>query len=446
MAKKYLLDTSVIIDNPEINLTKLSENKKNKLFITETVLSELDKHKLSPKEEVRLSARIFARAIKDSKFKKSKINTLNGDKIFEVNLKFENVKIPVYVIVRDKYDIDFNGSVNDSKIINVAEDYKLYCVTNDTYFKAIAMSKGIKADNLYWDKLNDPDSVEFMFETKDQNFKTKKWNQVILKETEKNEIEEYETGKQKFFISDGKSLVEQDLEDFDNYLVPPINLEQKFYLKVLESDCKVVVTTGSTGSGKTLMALQAGMKLVKDKNSPINGIVYMRYTINAEDKFSALGYRKGDENTKLGYFNYPLYGAINFIAEQQIIDFRYKEEAQTIKRNAITEELIEEYNIEITDIAHARGITIRNKYVIFDEVQNTPNQILKLIGTRVGKGSKIVFMGDYNQVDHPYLTKERNGLTTLMKLAEKEDFAAGVKLKHTVRSDIAEWFEENING
>ncbi|WP_334096091.1 PhoH family protein, partial [Helicobacter typhlonius] len=76
----------------------------------------------------------------------------------------------------------------------------------------------------------------------------------------------------------------------------------------------LTIATGSTGSGKTLIALQAGITLVK--NGVVDGIVYMRNTITANDKEAELGYRKGDESQKLGYFMYPLYSAINFTIDK----------------------------------------------------------------------------------------------------------------------------------
>jgi len=469
LSKKYIIDTSVIIDNPDMNLIKLSENGKNKLFITEVVLSELDKHKVSERHEVKWAARTFFKAIKGSSFKRRKKLELkdSSDKIYKVVLSFESEKIVIHVIVREKYlpETLKSGSRNDSKIIEVAKSYNLHCITNDTAFKVIAMSQGLEADNLYWDQIKKPEELSFLSEVSvmedskedslsDIYSSQKKWNQVHIKYQNHQDSSntDYENGKEAFFIVNGKGLIPLDMEHesfVNKYKVPPINTDQKLYMRILESECKVIVATGSTGSGKTLMALQVGMEKVRDKNSPINGILYMRYTVNAEDKFSALGYRKGDEDTKLGYFNYPLYGSLNYIAEQTMkIENKDQDlsEAQTMQRSHITEELIEKYNIEVTDIAHARGITISNKFIIFDEIQNTPNKILQLIGTRVGKDSQIVFMGDYNQVDHPYLSKERNGLITLMKLAEKDPFVAGVKLRHTVRSDIAEWFQENVSG
>jgi len=457
-----MVDTSVIIDNPELNLVKLSENSKNNIFITDIVLKELEKHKISLRNDLSFAAREFFRLIKDSKFKKiskrklNKIKIRNIDNVFEVILTTENNnKIPLFIISRKKYE-NYDVSSNDSKIIEVAKDYNLKCITNDTSFKIFAKTKGLKAETLYWDQVNNPEKIDFLKEyeildKEDLNKiyeNEKKWNQIHIHYKENYNGQKFLNGKEDFFLVNGNGLIPLDMSDEyfqKKYTVPPINIEQKFYTHLLESPVNILTVTGSTGSGKTLMALQAGMNYVKDKNSSINGIIYMRFTINAEDKFSALGYRKGDENLKLSYFNYPLIGALNFIAEKKLnLNGEDLTEVQTIQRTEQTNKFIEDYNIEFLDIAHARGITLTNKFIIFDESQNTPNNILKLMGTRVGSGSKIIFLGDFNQVDHPYLNKEKNSLVSLLNKSLVDPFIAGIKLKHTVRSDVAKWFQENI--
>lgn len=105
-----------------------------------------------------------------------------------------------------------------------------------------------------------------------------------------------------------------------------------------------------------------------------------------------------------------------------------------------TEYFLQKHKIEVLDIAHARGITIANKFVIFDEVQNASNATIKLIGTRIGDGSKIVFLGDWAQIDHPYLSKFRNGALSLLQKATSDTMIAAIQLRQTIRSDIAKWF------
>ena len=148
---------------------------------------------------------------------------------------------------------------------------------------------------------------------------------------------------------------------------------------------------------------------------------------------------------------YPLYSAINFIIDKlqerssSLKSYlEYRGNVNTIHKEDATEYFLKKHNIQVVDIAHARGITIRKKFVIFDEVQNASNATIKLIGTRLGDDSRIVFLGDWAQIDHPYLSKFRNGALSLLSKALKDDFIAGIQLRQTIRSDVASWFGENF--
>lgn len=287
---------------------------------------------------------------------------------------------------------------------------------------------------------------------KDENFsKLKQWSLIQIDEMDNTDSALYRTGKKIFGLKVGREFVELNLDEIlkaHQPYITPINLEQKMlYALLTHPQNNLTIATGSTGSGKTLIALQAGITLVK--NGVVDGIVYMRNTITANDKEAELGYRKGDESQKLGYFMYPLYSAINFtidkLQESSLAKrIEYRGEVNGIQKQAATEYFIQKHNIEIVDIAHARGISIGNKFVIFDEVQNASNATIKLIGTRIGQGSKIVFLGDWAQIDHPYLSKFRNGALSLLGKALKDDFIAGIQLRQTIRSDVASWFGENF--
>ncbi len=146
---------------------------------------------------------------------------------------------------------------------------------------------------------------------------------------------------------------------------------------------------------------------------------------------------------------YPLFSAINFMItkmqkESLAKRIEYRGEANSIQSQEATEYFLNKHNIEVLDIAHARGVSIAKKFVIFDEAQNASNATIKLIGTRMAEDSRIVFLGDPMQIDHPYLSKYRNGLISLLKKAKQDDFLAGIVLHQTIRGEIASWFEENF--
>lgn len=467
ITKCYLLDTSIILDDTQ-NIIFLWQNAQNQLFICDVVIEELDKKK-DLQNETGYFAREFFRCINsDNLSKGDKIATIakeNNDFIQEILFKFENYSIPLFLIYRPRYKLPpQEHSYNDSKLIEIAKDYNLTLLTNDISLKVRTQAQGIPAQSLFRDRVENPSDIDFWhsFEVhkdkaltdlaKDENFsKLKQWSLIQIDEMDNTDSALYKTGKKIFGLKVGREFVELNLDEIlkaHQPYITPINLEQKMlYALLTHPQNNLTIATGSTGSGKTLIALQAGITLVK--NGVVDGIVYMRNTITANDKEAELGYRKGDESQKLGYFMYPLYSAINFtidkLQESSLAKrIEYRGEVNGIQKQAATEYFIQKHNIEIVDIAHARGISIGNKFVIFDEVQNASNATIKLIGTRIGQGSKIVFLGDWAQIDHPYLSKFRNGALSLLGKALKDDFIAGIQLRQTIRSDVASWFGENF--
>lgn len=468
--KNYLLDTSIILDDPE-NIEHIYQKGQNKVFITNVVLSELNKKK-ELHNETGFFAREFFRMINGENGREIKKDTIFKDMVVEetdhlreMYLKTGISTIPIYVIYRQNYKTKgLDHGLNDAKIVEIARDYKLKLLTNDIALKVQALAENIEAESLRRDRVENPEEIDFFSRIsvpKDYDFsklnkrktfgELKDWSAIEIDEEDKQENEKYLTGKKYFGLKIDGKFEDVDLDDLINTTKPyirPINLEQKIYYSMLiHPQNKITVCTGSTGSGKTLIALQAGVWLVKQ--GLVDGIVYIRNTVTSSDRESELGFRKGDEHTKLNYFMYPLYSAINFTIEKmrkESINKRieYAGDVNTVQRQAATELFMNRHNIEVYDIAHARGITIAKKFVIFDEVQNASNATVKLIGTRIGEDSRIVFLGDWAQIDHPYLSKFRNGLVTMLKKAKDDDFVAGIQLRHTIRSEVAGWFQQNL--
>lgn len=470
ITKCYLLDTSIILDDTQ-NIVFLWQQAQNQLFISDVVIEELDKKK-DLQSEMGYFAREFFRCINSESIGQGEqdagichIAKANKDFIQTITFKFEDYSIPITLIYRPHYKLaPSEHSYNDSKLIEIARDYHLTLLTNDISLKVRTQAQGILAQSLFRDRVENPSDIDFwhFFEVhkerdladlaKDERFAAlAQWSLIHIDEMDNTESSLYKTGKKIFGLKIGGAFEELNLDEIlklNQPYVLPMNLEQKMlYTLLIHPQNNLTIATGSTGSGKTLIALQAGITLVKQ--GVVDGIVYMRNTITANDKEAELGYRKGDENQKLSYFMYPLYGAINFtidkLQEHSLAKrIEYGGEVNGIHKHNATEYFLQKHNIEIVDIAHARGISIGNKFVIFDEVQNASNATIKLIGTRIGEGSKIVFLGDWAQIDHPYLSKFRNGALSLLGKALKDDFIAGIQLRQTIRSDVASWFGQNF--
>lgn len=482
--KSYLLDTSVILDDPA-NLLRLSQNNQNVIAITNIVLAELNNKKDDMRSEAGFRAREFFRLADASEGKMLKAKDLpkglsagvakgvcDDDNYYLLQIMFdpslhgeEIVPIDLHIVFREDYRVSQHfkepKGLNDAKIAEIAKDYDLTLLTNDISFKIAAKVQHIHSESIRNASVDKPEDIDFShtYSYHDEPAMTaesehRSFEQLTFIEEAKSENSEiYETGVQRYAITVNGQLEWCDFdrrfgEFFDETLVRPLNLEQKFYFTMLTHPQNyITVVAGSTGSGKTLMALQAGLELVRE--GIVEGIVYARNTVTSTDQPSELGFRKGDEEQKLGYFMYPLYSAINFTIEHQnnySIESRveYTGNTNSPKRENATELFMVNNNIEVMDIAHIRGTTISRKFVIIDEAQNMTAATMKLIGTRMGEETRLVIMGDPQQIDHPFLSKRRNALVSLLNKAQHNDFLAGIQLRHTIRSEIANWFDKNL--
>jgi PhoH-like ATPase len=481
--KHYLLDTSVILDDA-LNALRLYDHGNNAIYITNIVLAEMNNRKEDIRSEAGFRAREFFRLADNElgepikrkdlpDFKDVDNKLFSEDKYYKMILQYSvgegedinDVTIPLYVIHRPLYRAAQSykepQGLNDAKIGEIALDYGWTLVTNDIAFKIAASIEGVPSQTLRHSQVNDPDDIAFEYEltySEDkpivQEVDLLNFTQVTCKELATSESgEEYETGIVKYALAINGALDMMDFDlrfgdHFDTSLVRPINLEQKFYYATLTHPMNsVTVVTGSTGSGKTLVALQAGLEMLKD--GVVEGIVYARNTITSNDQQAELGFRKGDEHQKLGYFMYPLYSAVNYTIEQMkehSFDphVEFSGDTNSIKEENATMAFMEKYNIEVMDLAHLRGTTISKKFVIIDEGQNMTHATLKLVGTRMGEGTKLAVLGDFHQIDHPFLSKRRNALVALLQKAQKDHFVAGITLKHTIRSQTADWFDSNF--
>jgi PhoH-like ATPase len=480
----YFLDTSVILDDPA-NILRISENNENIVVISDIVLAELNNKKDDMRSDAGFRAREFFRLADNEQGStiaydelpeclRNERNAGENDSYYRLTLPFEpsligrndaDNSVSLYIVYRDNYRISNSfyeaKGLNDAKIAEIAKDYALTLLTNDISFKIAAEVQGVSSESIRNARVEKPDAIEFAHsysytdepelpaEATLQNFE----QVTFIQEAKSENSEIYETGVQRYALTLNNRLEWCDFdrrfgEYYDETLVRPINLEQKFYFSILTHPQNyVTVVAGSTGSGKTLIALQAGLEMVKE--GIVEGIVYARNTVTASDPHAELGFRKGDEQEKLGYFMYPLYSAINFTIEHQNkhsieSQIEYTGNVNSTKRENATELFMAKHNIEVMDIAHMRGTTISKKFVIIDEAQNMTNATLKLIGTRMGEETRLIVMGDPHQIDHPFLSKRRNALVTLLNKAKHNGFVAGIQLRHTIRGEVANWFDKNL--
>jgi PhoH-like ATPase len=236
----------------------------------------------------------------------------------------------------------------------------------------------------------------------------------------------------------GKTAVLRTLKDFAHqknavWGVTARNREQNFALNLLtDPEVDFVTLTGTAGTGKTLMALAAGLTQVLDDRR-YTEIIMTRATVSVGED---IGFLPGTEEEKMG----PWMGALD-----DNLEFLAKGEGGGAGEwgRAATNELIKS-RIKIKSMNFMRGRTFMNKYVIIDEAQNlTPKQMKTLI-TRAGPGTKIICMGNLAQIDTPYLTEGSSGLTYAVDRFKGWTHNGHITLARGERSRLADFASEAL--
>ena len=208
--------------------------------------------------------------------------------------------------------------------------------------------------------------------------------------------------------------------------IKPRNKEQHFGLDLLLNDeIKLVTLVGKAGTGKTLLAIAAGLAKVTDEQVFSKLLVSRPIFPLGRD----IGYLPGDIEDKLNPWMQPIYDNLELLLGLNKSD----------KKNGRSyAELVDLGFVEIEPLTYIRGRSLPNVYMIVDEAQNlTPHEV-KTIITRAGEGTKIILTGDPYQIDHPYLDASNNGLTTVAERFKQEAIAGHVILTKGERSPLAE--------
>ncbi len=223
----------------------------------------------------------------------------------------------------------------------------------------------------------------------------------------------------------------QQLLPIDSYKagvwgIRPRNREQNFALDaLLDDNIKLVTLVGKAGSGKTLLAIAAGLAKVTDQNQFQKMLVSRPIFPLGKD----LGYLPGDVEEKLNPWMQPIFDNVEFL-----MGLTQKEK----KRGRSYKELMDLGIVQIEPLTYIRGRSIPQQYMIVDEAQNlTPHEV-KTIISRAGEGTKIVLTGDPYQIDNPYVDQTNNGLIHVVNRFRAEKLAAHVVLTRGERSELAE--------
>jgi len=437
MAKKrsnkiFVIDTSVIL----YDHNAIFNFEDNDVAIPITVFEELDNFKKG-NDTKNYEAREFIRII---------------DRIAEDNILTEWIKIgsdinkgKFKVIMTENPTIDATKVFHDDKadhhilnaaltLVNELPKKDVILVSKDINLRLKAKSLNIRAEDYLTGKVIDTENLFTGKETiKDINVEI--INQLYQNGTcTPEDIGITDTKNNKYLIlkSDKSSALAyfnthtQMVERIDKqtcYKITPRNSEQIFALHaLLNPNVKLVSLQGVAGTGKTLLALAGALQQRKKYKQ----IYLARPIVPLSNKDS--GFLPGTIDLKLAPYMEPLWDNFKYIKGQyRSNDNEYK----------FLDTCVKEEHLIITPLAYIRGRSISNVFFIIDEAQNlTPHEI-KTIVTRAGEGTKIVFTGDINQIDTPYLDAQSNGLSHLIDRIKNQKIYSHVTLEKGERSELA---------
>jgi PhoH-like ATPase len=206
--------------------------------------------------------------------------------------------------------------------------------------------------------------------------------------------------------------------------IKPRNREQHFAFDALLDDrIKLVTLMGKAGTGKTLMAMAAGLKrTVLDRE--FRRLVVARPTVSMGRE---LGFLPGSLEEKLNPWMQPIHDALELLSDLNM--------GSDHRRST---DLMRSGTIVVEALSYIRGRSIAHQFMVIDEAQNLTPLEVKTIITRVGQATKIIFTGDPYQIDNPYVDSSSNGFNYIISKFRDQSIAAHIELQKGERSELAE--------
>jgi PhoH-like ATPase len=430
LKKIFVLDTNVLLFDP----TAFRKFGKNTVFIPLIVIEEIDRFKKDQNENGR-SARNFSRYIDDLRSRcplsDGVVLDSGGTLIISVDRRVDSKNLPIDV------------SINDNLILSSALAFKLegvdvHLITKDINLRLKADILGVPAedygtldialDELYSgqrvfeisaERLKEYETGRFLALDEEEQFGVFPNEYFILQEfhnPRRRLLGRYHQGK--------KGIVPLISLREGIWGIYPKNVEQQFALDALLNDeIALVSLVGKAGTGKTLLAIAAGLEKTIAQGKYSRLLVSRPIQPMGRD----LGFLPGDVNEKLAPWMQPIFDNMDFLFNQN------RKQAGTSY-----EELINQGMLHIEPLTYIRGRSIPGQYLIVDEAQNLSPHEVKTIVTRAGEGTKIVLTGDCQQIDSPYLDETNNGLAYVVDRLKTEDIIGHTTLRIGERSPLSE--------
>jgi PhoH-like ATPase len=423
-AKIFVIDTNVLIHRPDAILSF----RDNEVVVPLWVLEELDRLKTFSDERGR-NARHAIRFL-DAAGRKGSLAK---------GVKIENGSI-LRVVMHEgaRGGVFFLEDKPDNKIILTAyqlqqEGKRVFFVSKDINARVKATALGIKAVDYEKQKVNIEELYAGYSELRIKDDAVER----LLKDGSIPWNESLPPNHYVFLHSkdrDDEVIGRFDREagtvEYVDHKMPsvagirPLNGEQRAAFDLLLDDSvQLVSLVGKAGTGKTLLAIAAGI------NKTLEEKVYNRVLVSRPviPLGKDIGYLPGAKNEKLSHWMQPLFDNLEYILS-------------VYKRPNVrsVEQLMNTNAVELEALSYIRGRSLPRQYIIVDEAQNLSPHEIKTIVSRAGEGSKVVLTGDPYQIDSPYLDASSNGLSFLVETFKGQDIFGHVTLTRSERSKLAE--------
>ena len=431
MKKTFILDTNVLLHDYKC----IYRFQDNDLIIPIVVLEELDKLKRG-NDLINYHAREFTR----------ELDKLSGDHLFNGGLKLGRglgkLSIETGKPFSEEICESFPEKTPDHRILAITDHIRrklkrraVILISKDINLRMKAKSLGMLAQDYESDKVASLESVHKpieMHEDFDENLISR-----LYEEPDGVPVEAFRlnpTPHQYYILRSSKAsvLAHYDpnkkvidrVEKYRVYGIEPRNAEQTFSIDALiRPDVQLISLTGKAGTGKTLLALAAALH----QDNRYKQILLARPIIPLANR--DIGFLPGDIGEKIGPYMQPLYDNLS------VIKHKFKSQSKELAK---IEEMERTEKLVITPLAYIRGRSLSDVFFIVDEAQNlTPHEV-KTIITRAGENTKIVFTGDIQQIDSPYLDMKSNGLSYMTDKMSGQELFAHVNLVKGERSYLSE--------
>ena len=440
MQKKiFVLDTNVLIHNPRA----LFAFDDNRVVIPIVVIEEIDQFKKGLDEKSR-NARQIGRYLDDLR-KSGKLQdgvpTDTGG-VIQVTVNREVTDAASKLIFMDR---------NDNLIIGTAlyfqEKYpqsKVILVSKDVNVRIKADTMGIKAENFENDTVNFDEfytgwtheelSEEQLSKLQESSFIDNPFENLYPNQFVRITTEGHSEATQnlRYNAEHNKLYKLRNYKGQDVFGITARNFEQEMALDLLlDDDIPLVSLSGKAGTGKTLLAIAAGLKKVVDEERYKRLVVSRPISPLGKD----LGYLPGSKADKFNPWMQPIYDNMDILLSTH----EDKDGSSSkSKRKTSMEDLMDYGFLELEPLTYIRGRSLPDQFIVIDEAQNLSPHEMKTIITRAGKNTKVVLTGDPYQIDIPYLDAISNGLSVAVEKLKGEAMVGHMTLDKGERSKLAD--------